>query len=214
MFDFSSKTLVNKEYKLSDILAQIKASKDVRENAKKIIKIIFQNVITANSINGREDEEYKNIYVIRITLKERSIPKLFIEELDKNIAFHTYFIFEFNGEIASMIAFKEIGIKTKINSKYYLNSFRKEEVVIVPLVSSVREAYVFLLSYQVGIKTRKNESPNEYITRVKAINRLKFQISKTETGIIYETQPKMKFKYNERLRKYKKDIEELKRVEE
>ena len=55
--------------------------------------------------------------------------------------------------------------------------------------------------------------PNEYITRVKAINKLNFQISKTESGIIYETQPKKKFEYNERFRRYKKELEELMRME-
>jgi len=214
MFDFSSKTLVNKEFKISDVLTQIKSSKQVKEDAKKISKIIFQNVINSNSINCPEDEIYKNIYIIRISVKERNIPKLFIKELDKNILFHTFYIFEFNGEIASMMAFKEIVSKVKINSKYYLMPFKKEELVIVPLVSNIMEAYTFLLAYQIGIKARKNESPNLYITRVKAINKLKFQISKTENGIKYETQPKNKFEYNERLRKYKKNIEELKRVEE
>ena len=69
MFNFSSKTYVNKEYKLSDFLKQIKANKEVKEDAKKIDKIIFENVISANSMNVEEEQEYKNIYVIRIKLK-------------------------------------------------------------------------------------------------------------------------------------------------
>ena len=67
-----------------------------------------------------------------------------------------------------------------------------------------------MLEYQIGIKSRKVETPEEYISRVKAINKLEFQISKTEKGIQYETQPKKKFQYNERLRKYKKELQELK----
>ena len=69
MFNFSSKTYVNKEYKLSDFLKQIKANKEVKEDAKKIDKIIFENVISANSMNVEEEQECKNIYVIRIKLK-------------------------------------------------------------------------------------------------------------------------------------------------
>ena len=71
MFNFSSKTLVNREYKVSDFLKQIKASKEVKEDAKKIDKIIFQNVINANSINVEEDSKYQNIYVIKLVLKTR-----------------------------------------------------------------------------------------------------------------------------------------------
>jgi hypothetical protein len=214
MFNFSSKTLVNKEYKLSDFLTQIKASKDIREDAKKIDKIIFQNVINADSLNAIEDDEYKAIYVIRILLKNRDVPRLFVEELDKNIAFHTYFIFESNGEVASTIAYKDIGLKVKINSKYYFNAFKREELITVPLLDSIKEVYNFILEQQIKLSIRKNESPGDYITRVKAISKLDFQISKTESAIIYETQPKKKFEYNERLRRYKRKLEELKNVEE
>ena len=213
MFNFSSKTYVGKEYKVSDFLTQIKANKEVKDDAKKIKSIVFQNVINAKSLNAEEDKEYQNIYVIHMVLKERQIPRLFIEELDKNIAFHTYFIFECNEEFATMIAYKEIGSKVKIDSKYYINDFTKQPFVDVPMVNKVKDMYKFILSYEIGIPVRGNESPGDYIKRVKAINKLNFQISKTESGIVYETQPKKKFEYNERLRKYKKDLEELMRME-
>jgi hypothetical protein len=213
MFNFSSKTYVGKEYKVSDFLTQIKAIKEVKDDAKKIKSITFKNVINAQSLNVIEDKEFQNIYVIHLELKERIIPKLFIEELDKNISFHTYYIFEYNNESATMIAYKEIGTKVKINSKYYISDFKVSEFVDVPLINSVKDMYKFILGHEIGIPSRNNETPNEYITRVKAINKLNFQISKTESGIIYETQPKKKFEYNERLRTYKKELEELMRME-
>lgn len=210
MFNFSSKTYVNKEYKLSDFLKQIKAKKEVKEDAKKIDKIIFENVISANSMNVEEEQEYKNIYVIRIKLKTNIIPRLFIEELDKNIKFHTYFICEFNNEVCTLIAYKNISTKVKIDSKYYGHGFRKEEMINLPTTSKVSDVYRMMLEYEIGIKSKNYESPSEYIARVKLINRLEFQISKTTKAILYETQPKKKFEYNERLRKYKKDLDELK----
>lgn len=214
MFNFSSKTFVNKEYKVSDFLRQIRASKEVKEDAKKISRIIFQNVINADTLNVLEDKEYKNIYIIKIKLKTVDIPKLFIEALDKTIEFHTYFVFEYNNKFASMIAFKEISQKVKISSKYYEQEFIEERLVDVPKVNSVKDAYRFLLEYEIGLKAREEESPFEYIKRIRAINKLEFQINKTEKGIIYETQPKKKFEYNERLRRYKRNLEELKGEEE
>lgn len=208
MFNFSSKTLVNKEYKLSDFLAQIKATKEVKDDAKKIKKIIFQNVINASSLNVEEDEVYKNIYIIRIILKVRVIPKLFIEELDKNIVFHTYFICEFDNEVSTLISYKEIGKKVKTD-RYYSHDFTIESNIDLPNINSVEDAYKILLAYEIGLFFRKNEIPNDYITRKKAINRLEFQIGKTESAIVYETQPKKKFEYNERLRKYRKEFKDL-----
>lgn len=213
MFKFSSKTLVDKEYKVSDFLKQINANKEVRNNAKIIKHIVFKHVINAISLNTTEDKDFKNIYVIHITLKEREVPRLFVEELDKNIAFHTYFVFDYGNEIATMIAYKHIGLKVKIESRYYISDFRHREPIDVPMISSVKDIYKFILSYEIGIQSRDDELPDEYISRVKKINKLNFQISKTEKGIIYETQPKKKFEYNERLRRYKKELEELMRME-
>lgn len=213
MFNFSSKTIVNKEYKVSDFLTQIKASKEVRADAKRIKSIVFKNVISAETLNATFDKQYQNIYVIYLVLNERTVPKLFIEELDKNIEFHTYFVFEYNKETASMIAFKEIGNKVKINSNYYISSFKEQQLVSIPMINSVKDMYTFILSHEIEILSREDESPNEYMTRVKAINRLNFQISKTEKAIIYETQPKKKFEYNERLRRYKRELDELMRME-
>jgi len=213
MFNFSSKTIVNKEYKVSDFLTQIKASKEVRADAKKIKSIVFKNVISAETLNATFDKQYQNIYVIYLVLNERTVPKLFVEELDKNIEFHTYFIFEYNKETASMIAFKEIGNKVKISSNYYISSFKEQQLVSIPMINSVKDMYTFILSHEIKILSREDESPSEYMTRVKAINRLNFQISKTEKAIIYETQPKKKFEYNERLRRYKRELDELMRME-
>lgn len=213
MFNFSSKTIVNKEYKVSDFLTQIKASKEVRADAKKIKSIVFKNVISAETLNATFDKHYQNIYVIYLVLNERTVPKLFIEELDKNIEFHTYFVLEYNKETASMIAFKEIGNKVKISSNYYKSSFKEQQLVSIPMINSVKDMYTFILSHEIEILSREDESPSEYMTRVKAINRLNFQISKTEKAIIYETQPKKKFEYNERLRRYKRELEELMRME-
>jgi hypothetical protein len=96
---------------------------------------------------------------------------------------------------------------------YYINDFKKQQFIDVPMINKVKDMYKFILSYEIGISARNNESPVDYIKRVKTINKLSFQISKTESGIVYETQPKKKFEYNERLRKYKKDLEELMRMD-
>ena len=125
MFNFSSKTVVNKEYKLSDFLKQINADKDVRVDAICVKRIIFQNVISASSINVDEDPKYKNIYVIKMELNEERIPKKFIEALDKTIFFQTYYIFEYDGRIATYLTYKEITKQVKVD-KYYGHDFGKD----------------------------------------------------------------------------------------
>lgn len=213
MFNFSTKTLVNKEYKVSDFLKQIKASKEVKEDAKKIDKIFFQNVINANTINVEEDKDYQNVYIIRIVLKTGLLPRLFIEELDKNIEFHTYFICEYDNQFCTLVAYKEIGNKVKIATKYYGHGFAPDKLIEIPRINSVADAYKAIIAYEIGIKARQSERPEEYIFRVKAINKLEFQISKTEKAIQFETQPKKKFEYNERLRNYRRELDIMSKEE-
>lgn len=213
MFNFSSKTIVNREFKISDFLKQIEASKEIKEDVKKIDKIFFQNVINANTINVEEDKNYQNIYIIRITLKTGLLPRLFIEEIDKRIEFHTYFICEYDNQVCTLVAYKEIGNKVKIATKYYGHGFGPDKVIEIPRINSVADAYKEIMSYEIGIKARHSESPEEYISRVKAINKLEFQISKTEKAIQFETQPKKKFEYNERLRNYRRELDILSKEE-
>ena len=213
MFDFSSKTYVNKEYKVSDFLRQINASKEIRRDAKVIQKIFFQNVINSETLNVDANSKYKDIYIIKIILSEEYIPVLFVKGIDKEIHFHTYFMFEYDEKIATCIAYKEIGKQVKVD-KYYSHGFNKDKELKLENVNSVGDVYKNLLSYEIGIKFRKDEDPSDYITRVKAINKLEFQISKTEKAIQFETQPKKKFEYNERLRKYKADYNDLIKVED
>ena len=213
MFIFSSKTVVNREFKVSEFLKQIKADKEVKSDSKFVKRIFFQNVINADSINVEEDPKFKIIYVIKMELEEEIVPKLFVEAIDKSMAFHTYFIFECNGKFASMISFKEIGKSIKIGP-YYGHGFHEDIPIELPSINSVADVYKQILSYEIGLKPRKDETPNEFITRYNLIKRLEFQISKTEKAIMCETQPKKKFEYNERLRKYRKDLEELKKTED
>ena len=214
MFNFSTKTIVNKEYKLNDFLKQINASKDVKDDAKCIKNILFTNVINATTLNCEEEKNFKNIYVIKIILKERKIPKLFISELDKNIAFHTYFILEYENEIFTMMAYKNIHTKVEVLTNYYFHDFNVTEIIDLPTMNSVSDVYKMLLEYETGIEAKKTETPYDFIVRVGKINKVSQLITKYSKLVQNEIQPRKKFDYNEKLRKYKKDLEDLLKVEE
>lgn len=71
MFNFSTKTQVNKDMKVLDVLKKIGADKEVKLDATKINKITLVNIINKNSINSLKDSKYSPIYVIQIELKKR-----------------------------------------------------------------------------------------------------------------------------------------------
>lgn len=213
MFQFSSKTNVNKNFKLTDILKQIKADKDVKADAAKINSIVLTNVINSQSINTREVDVYKEIYIFTIDLNINEIPKLFLEALDKSIKLHTYFVFTYNNKIYTTMCFKEIGKVVKLN-KYYNHDFHTAISLDLPNVNSVEDVYKLLYAYEVQLQHRSYETMNEFVSRVNKIHKLVFQISKTESAIKWEAQPKKKFEYHTRLLNYKKELEEELKVEE
>lgn len=208
MFSFSSKTQVNRELKLKDVLHQIGADREVKAEAQNIESLVLTNIINADTINCEPDEKYKEIYIFLINVIEKVIPHQFIMLLDKSIRFHTFFIIKCGEEIATAMAFKTIAIKTNIN-KYELRDFRVDAMVEIPSFHNVPEAYKFLLSYQNQIARRRVESPDEFITRINMIHRLQYQIEQTTIAIKHEVQPKKKYVYNTRLNGYRKDLREL-----
>ena len=54
MFNFSSKTEVNKTLKLTDIYKQMNASKEVKQNASNVVSVILKNVISPFTLNTKE----------------------------------------------------------------------------------------------------------------------------------------------------------------
>ena len=57
MFSFSSKTQVNRELKIKDVLHQIGADREVRAEAQNIESLILTNIINADTINCDPDRK-------------------------------------------------------------------------------------------------------------------------------------------------------------
>lgn len=208
MFSFSSKTQVDRELKLRDVLHQIRADRDVRTEAQNINSLTLTNIINSNTINCEPDSRYKEIYLFFIDVKEPLIPQQFITLLDKTIRFHTFYIIKCGEEIATVMAFKSVGIKVSC-SKYELRDFRKDTMVELPSFHNVPEAYKYLLSYQFQVARRREELPEEFMDRINQVHKLQFQIDKTMQAIIHEAQPKKKYKFNTNLNGYRRLLADL-----
>lgn len=208
MFSFSTKTQVNKELKIRDVLRQIGADKDIKTEAQSIKSLSLTNILNENTINCERDEKYKEIYLFLIDMKDRIIPQLFITELDKSIKLHTFFIIRYEDEIATAMAFKSVTSKVTVG-KYELRDFRIDKLVEIPSFHNIPEAYKYLMAYQNQVDKRREETPEEFQVRINAIHRLQFQISKTTVAIKAEVQPKKKYVYNTRLNEYKTELDSL-----
>ena len=142
MFEFSSKTQLNRQFKLSDLFRQMGASREVKKDAAGIEKVTLTNVISPKTLNCGADREIKEIYVFEIDVSSQYVPELFIKELDKSIKLHTLFNVRCGELELSMLSYKLGSAK----GKYYATNWETEADIPVPLVDNVPQMYKFILS--------------------------------------------------------------------
>lgn len=205
MFEFSSKTQVDRRFRLTDLFRRMKASKEAKKDAACIESIVLKNVLSPNTLNCESDKEIKEIYVFEITVSSRTVPEVFIKELDNSIKLHTLFNVRDGDFEFSMISYKLGSAK----GKYYSTNWESEPDFPVPPVNNVPELYKFILSKFFKYPPFDTESVLEYIKRYNRLIKLDFQINSTAIAIARENQSKRKFEYNERLKSYKEEREKL-----
>lgn len=205
MFNFSSNTLVNKAFKMSELNTLINPSKECKDQEKIIESVALKNIISPRTLNSNEDKEIKEVYVFEIIMKERYIPEIFIKELDKKIKFMTLFVLKYDDIECGVIAYK----KDKYKDKYYATNWCIGTNYDIPLTSKVSDTYKFILSKFFKYQCFNSENVEEYVKRNNQLAKLDFQIDKTEKAIRYEVQSKKRFEYNARLKEYKEEREGL-----
>lgn len=205
MFNFSSKTVVDKTFKINELFKQMSASKEVKTDASLVTSIVLKNVLSPTTLNCESDKSVKEIYVFEITMKERYVPELFIKELDKVIKLHTLFCVRHEDYELSMISYK-LGTH---KGKYWQTNWGNDDNYNVPPASTIPEMYKFMLSKFLTYPPFDSESVEEYVKRYNQLSKLDFQIGKTLSAIAHESQSKKRFEYNARLKEYKLERENL-----
>ena len=205
MFNFSSKTVVDRKFKITDLYKQMGASKEARKDGAMIESIALKNVLSPTTLYCDATKSIKEIYVFEITVKERYVPETFIKELDNSIKLHTLFNVRHEDYELSMISYK-LGTQ---KGKYWQTNWENNGNRDVPLVNSVPEMYKYILSKFLTYPPFESETVDEYVKRYNQLAKLDFQIGKTTSAIAHETQSKKKFEYNARLKEYKEERERL-----
>lgn len=203
MFNFSSKTEVNKQFKLTDLYKQMNATKEVKQNALMISSIILKNVISPTTLNVRESSSMKEFYVFEISSKKREIPSIFIKELDKAIKIQTIFIIK-NDEYEILYT----KYKKDKTSKYFESNWTTKKYDL-PLSVNVPDSYKYIISKTFIYPYFENETVEEYISRYLKLQKIDASIKKLEDFVKKEIQSKKRFEYNENLKQLIKEKDNL-----
>lgn len=213
MFEFSSKTVVNKDFRIKDILKMIDTDKGMKKALTKestvIERIILTNVLSEKTLNMRCDEYCREIYIFRIELNDKEIPIEFIKTLDKSIGLHTYFIFQFKDEVKDLCIYRCTDDGKIIRKGVYESEWHREEIKTLPYCLSVKEIYSNLIYELVPLKPRNNEELNCFLERFKEVQKLRKQVNTLEKKAFRESQPRKKFEMGRELREKKELLEAL-----
>lgn len=210
MFEFSSKTQVNKKFKLTELYKVMGADKAVKADAANILSVTLTNVLNKDTLNFSAKGDVKEIYVFEIVLSTKIAPSLFIASLDKATNFHTVFVLRYGSEEMLYGAFKEYGEKGMKVGKYYCTYWTAEKPIALPLgVNSLDEIYTAIIDELIPITTRQAESTKEFVARYGEVVKLKKEIEKLQHLVDTEKQPKRRFELNDELKQKKKELENL-----
>lgn len=210
MFEFSSKTQVNRKFKLTELYKVMGADKAVKADAANIASVTLTNVLNKDTLNLSVKGDVKEIYVFEIVLNTKIAPSLFISTLDKATNFHTVFVLRYVGEEMLYGAFKEYGEKGMRVGKYYCTDWVTEKPIALPLgVNSLDEIYTAIIDELIPITARQAENTKDFVVRYGEVVRLKKEIEKLQRLVDIEKQPKRRFELNDMLKQKKKELEDL-----
>lgn len=209
MFDLNSKTLVNREFKIKEILNMINANKDIKKDATSIETITLTNVISEDTFNIKTDSSCKEIYIFYITLKEKRVPIDFIKAFDNVIELHTYFIFEFENEFKELCIYRYFENNKMKRGKIYESEWCKKKLKELPYCVNVCEVYNNFIMGLIELKRRENEDMNIFLERFDDIEKLKKEINTLEKKAFKEAQPRKKFDIARQIKAKKERVKEL-----
>lgn len=206
MFQFNSNTIVNKEFKVREIIKLINGDSLIKKETVNIEKITLKSIISKETLNIKSDEHCKEIYVFFIELKQREVPINFVKAFDNFIQLHTYFIFQYKDYFKELCIYRTIEDSLIKRGKLYEKDWEEEKLVEMPYCIDVLEVYKRLVMSFIDLKPRNEEDLDSFIKRYDEIQKLKKDISILEKKAFKETQPRKKFEYGREVRKIKEKL--------
>lgn len=208
MFDLSSKTKVNRRFRLAELYKLMAADKDVKADAKGILSVVLMNVLSQDTMNVPAGDKLKEIYIFDIELSSKTIPALFISSLDKAINLHTLFVLRFNDERMLYGCYKEKTEKGVKLGQYYSTDWTKSQtpISLTLNVFSMDDIYTAIIDELIPIAAKQNETTSDFVTRYDTIMKLKFEIDKKQRQVDDERQSKKRFELNDELKKLKEQL--------
>lgn len=210
MFIYNEKVLVNRPFKLNELLKLVKANKDIKTDAGVIAGINLSHVLSPATTNLEISKNVKEIYIITIDLKEKQIPNAFLDLFDKQIMFQTLFKLCYNNSVVYRASLKEFNEdETMKILKTFQTDWQDELKQEFPTTSKLENVYKTIISNITSHQFKQDEEFSDYVLRLDKIRKQKAEIDKLTRMMLAEKQPNIKMEMNDKIKKLKNELKEL-----
>ena len=210
MFIYNEKVLVNRPFKLNELLKLVKANKDIKTDASVIAGVNLSHVLSPATTNLEISKNVKEIYIITIDLKEKQIPNAFLDLFDKQIMFQTLFKICYNNSVVYRASLKEFNEdETMKILKTFQTDWQDELKLEFPTTSKLENVYKTIISNITSQQFKQDEEFSDYVLRLDKIRKQKAEIDKLTRMMLAEKQPNIKMEMNDRIKKLKNELKEL-----
>lgn len=177
--------------------------------------IYWRNKIAASTTNLAPGTAVTELEVFEVKLNSQILEDSFLRQIDKEIPYHILFILEYEGKYKAVIGYKEESggnAAFKVN-RYYSTEWMDEDALPLKLdglsVDSVYENFVRQIAGDALASTTFGETLKEAVDRDERRQALQTQITKLQKKIKSEKQLNKQMELNTRLKKLKKELEEI-----
>ncbi len=182
-----------------------KFKKDLNPNRRnsfndEISRVTLTNEISPHSLNIEEGKEIKNVFVIKLDVKKEKIS-------DVNISILSRF---FGQKILYLISYEGRGRLAIFQEKLFQTDYQNIDEIQIELeglnLDTIWENLVLSIS---GYEIQEDKTLEEQIKIEEKRNKLIKQIERLDRQGRRESQPKKSFEIYQKMKKLKKELEEL-----
>lgn len=209
MFLYSEKVKVNKTFKLNELFKLVKANKDIKADANCISDVVLSHVLSPTTTNLEASKDVKEIYVITLTLKEKRVPNIFLDLLDKQVFFPTLFKLCYNDSVVYRASIKEFNEdETMKILKTFQTDWQDELRQEFPTTSKLENVYKKIISNITSHEFKQDENFKDYVLCLDQIKKQKSEIDKLTRMMLAEKQPNIKMELNDKIKKLKEELKD------
>lgn len=215
MLNLPKRTLYNKRIPKNKFYKVIGTDNKLESRfTHEVQNIIWKHKLSKETTNLEATKEVEEIQVFEIFLKEESLSKEVLENIDRVIPYPILYILYYNGKIKLTIAYKE---KNKLDENrmvihsYYETDWMKEEELDIEILTglTLKDVYENLIRQLLPIESLKDKDIGDLIELHQTIEKLDREIEVLEKRMYREKQFNKKVEINRELRRMKKELEEL-----